>query len=56
MKDQPLLPLVLKGIALAMGVAVVVLGILGTSTAASLISMLGIGLFCLAFWALQTTK
>jgi len=46
----------MKTIALAMGVAVVVLGILGISNAASLISLLGVGLFCLAFWALQMDK
>lgn len=51
-----MLSLVLKGVALAMGVAVVVLGILGKTAPSSLLSMLGIGLFCLAFWALQTGK
>jgi hypothetical protein len=44
--------LILKGVALAMGVAAVVLSILGTSPS-TLITLLGIGLFCLAAWALQ---
>jgi hypothetical protein len=56
MGNQPMLPLILKGVALAMGVAVIVLGILGTAGAASLTTLLGIGLFCLALWALQTNK
>jgi hypothetical protein len=51
--DQPILPLVLKAIALAMGVAAVVLSILGTASPNTLITLLGIGLFCLGLWALQ---
>jgi hypothetical protein len=54
--DQPLSHLILKGLALAMGVAVVVLGILGTSTPGSLNTLTGIGLASLAAWALQTGK
>lgn len=38
----------LKGVALAMGVAVTVLGALGELDASSAISMLGLGLACLA--------
>lgn len=53
MNNQPIVPLILKGIALAMGVAAVVLNILGTGSASTLITLLGIGLFCLALWALQ---
>lgn len=53
MSNQPLMSLVLKGIALAMGVAAVVLGILGTGSTTTLATALGIGLFCLALWALQ---
>lgn len=53
MDNQPLSSLILKGIALAMGVAAVVLSILGTASAGTLITMLGIGLFCLGLWALQ---
>lgn len=54
--NQPMLSLILKGLALAMAVATVVLGILGTSTPASLITLLGVGLFALALWALQQEK
>ena len=50
---QPIMSLVLKGIALAMGAATVVMGILRTGSPATLITLLGIGLFCLALWALQ---
>ncbi|HMK07742.1 MAG TPA: hypothetical protein VK449_01805 [Anaerolineales bacterium] len=53
MERQPIVPLILKGVALAMGAAAVVLGILGTATPQSLVTILGIGLFCLALWALQ---
>jgi hypothetical protein len=53
MGNQPLMSLVLKGIALAMGVAAAVISILGTGSPNSLITLLGIGLFCLAIWALQ---
>ena len=53
MTNQPLVPLILKGIALAMGVAAVVLSILGTGSPNTLITVLGLGLFCLALWALQ---
>jgi hypothetical protein len=52
-KGQPIVSLVLKGVAVAMGVAVVVLNILGTGSASTLITLLGIGLFCIALWALQ---
>jgi len=45
--------LILKGVALAMGVAVVVLSVLGSSSAETLTTLLGIGLFCVALWALQ---
>ena len=53
MGNQPLMSLVLKGIALAMGVAAAVISILGTGSPNNLITLLGIGLFCLAIWALQ---
>ncbi len=53
MGNQPLMSLVLKGIALAMGVAATVISILGTGSPNTLITLLGIGLFCLALWALQ---
>jgi len=53
MGSQPLMSLVLKGIALAMGVAAAVISILGTGSPNTLITLLGIGLFCLGLWALQ---
>ena len=53
MRSQPLSSVILKALALAMGVAAVVLGILGTTTPTSLATLLGIGLACLAAWALQ---
>ncbi len=46
--------LVLKAVAVAMGVAVVVLSILGTAAPNTLITLLGIGLFTLALWAMQS--
>ncbi len=46
--------LALKGVALAAGVAVVVLSILGASTPSALITLLGIGLAALGLWALQS--
>ena len=45
---SPLINLILKGIALAMGIAVVVLSILGEIDTNSGFCMLGIGLACLA--------
>ena len=51
--NQPIVQLVLKAVALAMGVAVVVLSILGTAPVDTLVTLLGIGLFCLALWAFR---
>jgi hypothetical protein len=51
--NQPFVSLILKIIALAAGVAVIVLSILGEATARNLSTFLGIGLFCLALWALN---
>lgn len=45
---QAIVSLILKGISLAMGAAVVVLSFLRALDAASGFSLLGIGLFCLA--------
>jgi len=45
--------IVLKGIALAMGIAVVVLNTLGSLNVGSALTMLGIGLFTLALASLQ---
>jgi hypothetical protein len=54
LKNPSLFSLVLKGLALAMSVAVVVLGILGTATPQTLISLLTVGLLALAVLAFQT--
>ena len=48
--------LVLKAIALAMGVAVVILNIVGTSTGDTSITLLGIGLLAIALAALTGGK
>jgi hypothetical protein len=56
MQNQPLMQLILKGLALAMGVAAVVLSILNTASPQTLITLLGIGLFCLAAAALQNSN
>jgi hypothetical protein len=53
MANQPLVSLILKAFALAMGVAVVVLSILGTASPNTLVTLLGFGLLALAAWALQ---
>jgi hypothetical protein len=53
MRTQSLSSLIFKGLALAMGVAAVVLSILGTAAPETLVTLLGIGLFSLAIWALQ---
>ena len=53
MQNQSLTSIIFKGVALAMGVAAVVLGILGGTSVTTLVTLLGIGLFCLALWALQ---
>lgn len=55
MNIQSIINLILRGIAVAMGVAAVVLGILGTSTVESLLTLLGIGLFSLGLWSFQKT-
>ncbi len=53
MDSQSIISLALRGIAMAMGVAAVVLGILGTATVESLLTILGIGLFSLSLWSFQ---
>ena len=55
MNIQSIINLALRGIAIAMGIAVIVLGILGAATLDSLLTLLGIGLFSLALWSLQKT-
>ena len=48
-----ILSIALKGVALAMGIAVVVLNSLGTLAISSALTILGLGLFCLALESLQ---
>lgn len=52
-KTSSLINLVLKAVALAMGIAVIVLGILGAVSPTAQISLLGIGLFALALWSFR---
>jgi hypothetical protein len=51
---QRTINLILKAIAVAMPVAVIVLGILGVVEVGAQVNLLGIGLFALSLWALQT--
>ncbi len=53
MNIKSLISLILRGVATAMGVAAVVLGLLGGTTVESLVILLGIGLFALSIWSLQ---
>ena len=48
-----LIDLAFKAVAVGMSVAAVVLGVLGTATPATLITLLAIGLFCLAVVSLK---
>ena len=48
-----LIDLALKAVAVGMSVAAIVLGPLGTATPATLITLLAIGLFCLAVVSLK---
>jgi Zn-dependent membrane protease YugP len=52
-ESQSIAQLVLKAVALAMGVAVVVLSILGTVPVQTSVILLGIGLFALALAFMQ---
>ena len=56
MDIQSIISLILRAVALAMGVAAVVMGILGSATAESLLTLLGIGLFSLALWSFQRSE
>jgi len=51
--NKNIFPIALKGIALAMGVAVTVLNILGTVTVQNSINMMSFGLVAIALAALQ---
>ncbi len=55
-KDNGLIDLILKAIALAMAIAVVVLNILKQISVSSSIILLGIGLFCLSVYLLNNKK
>ena len=52
-KISAIIDLVLRAVGLAMGVAVVVMSILSTAETNTLITLLGIGLFCLGLSALD---
>lgn len=52
-ENQPIINLILRALALAMGVAAVVLSVLGTAETGTLITLLGIGLFAIAVDALN---
>ena len=56
MSSQSIIGLILRGLAMAMGVAAVVLSILRSATVESLITLLGIGLFSLALWSFQRSE
>jgi hypothetical protein len=53
MKTQSTIGLVLRAVALAMGVAVVVLAILGSASLETLATLLGLGLLAIALWSFQ---
>ena len=53
MNTQSIINLILRGVALAMGVAAIVLGYLGSTSVESLVTLLGIGLFSLGLWSFQ---
>ncbi len=55
-KIGAILDLVLKAVGMAMGVAAVVLGILGTAGTDTLITLLAIGVFCLGLATLSQTN
>lgn len=50
---KPLMRVILQGLALAMGAAAAVLGILGAGDPNTLITLLGIGLFAIAIDSLR---
>jgi hypothetical protein len=52
-KPSELVTLAFKAVAVGMSVAAIVLGVLGTATPATLITLLAIGLFCLAVVSLK---
>lgn len=52
-ENQPILSIVLRAVAMAMGIAVIVMSILGVTEASTLIMLLGIGLFAIGLDALN---
>jgi hypothetical protein len=52
--SQSLLSVILRGIALGMSVAAVVLGILGSAAPETQVTLLTIGLLALSLWTFQT--
>lgn len=52
-KLDALISLILKGVALAMGIGVTALSALGQAGPEQAVPMLGLGLVCLALWALR---
>ena len=55
-KIGAIIDLVLRAVGMAMGVAAVVLNILGTSDTDTLLTLLGIGVFCLGLAALSQAQ
>ncbi len=53
-KPSELVTLAFKAVAMGMSVAAIVLGVLGTAAASTLITLLAIGLFCLAAVSLES--
>jgi hypothetical protein len=47
-KNNDLVKTIFKGLGVAMGIAVIVLSVLGTATPTTLITLLGVGLFAVA--------
>ena len=52
-KPREIVNTIFKAVAMGMSAAAIVLGVLGTTAAATLITLLAIGLFCLAVVSLQ---
>jgi hypothetical protein len=52
-ENQPIRNLILRGVAVAMGVAAVMLSVLGSAESSTLITLLGIGLFAIAIDAID---
>ncbi len=52
-KPRELINLAFKAVAVGMSVAAIVLGVLGTAAPSTLITLLAIGLFCLAMAAMK---